>query len=269
MISALIGAGSSLLGGLFSGNSQKKMAREQMQLQREFAQNGVQWKVADAKKAGIAPLAALGAQTHSYTPISYADPMGDAISNAGQNIAGAVQRGQSSPEKQFIQKTQALTLQRQELENQLLASQIAQQNQPANQGLGQRHGQTYFIDGQGNAPSSVPNTDMVNLEVTKPGHKSHIDPYALNDVGHVRTSNGGYAPVMSADAKDRLEEDIVGNVLWSVRNRLLPYLYNKSGEHYSTPYPAPAGQKWHFDDDFQYRLKRRKGSNDRSGGSGW
>lgn len=38
-------------------------------LQREFAQNGIRWKIDDAATRGISPLAALGAVGSSYSPV--------------------------------------------------------------------------------------------------------------------------------------------------------------------------------------------------------
>lgn len=67
---AAIGAGSSLLGGAIEADQARSISNRQMDLQKEFAQYGIQWKVADAKAAGIHPLAALGANTVSYSPIS-------------------------------------------------------------------------------------------------------------------------------------------------------------------------------------------------------
>jgi hypothetical protein len=46
--------------------------------QKEFAQKSIQWKVADAKKAGLHPLAVLGSTTTPYTP-------------SGQTVTGSVQ----------------------------------------------------------------------------------------------------------------------------------------------------------------------------------
>lgn len=77
MLDALISAGASLLGNLFNKSSQQdynaqqmQLAQQNMALQKEFAQHGIQWKVADAAAAGISPLAALGAQTSSPSPVS-------------------------------------------------------------------------------------------------------------------------------------------------------------------------------------------------------
>lgn len=81
MLDALISAGANLLGNLFNVSStkdnnaaniqaQQAMNAQNIALQKEFAQHGIGWKVADAKAAGLHPLAALGAQTSSFSPLS-------------------------------------------------------------------------------------------------------------------------------------------------------------------------------------------------------
>lgn len=62
-------------------------ARSQIALQREFAQNSIQWRVADAKKAGIHPLAALGAQGTSYTPMDMSQSPVNYRTNRGMEMA--------------------------------------------------------------------------------------------------------------------------------------------------------------------------------------
>lgn len=119
MIGSLISAGSSLLGGLF-GQSQ---ADKQAKLQKEFAQKGIQWKVADAKAAGIHPLAALGAQTTSYAPTSVGD-LG--LSSMGQDIGRAVDSARSATGKVGAHNTMTkLAVERSGLENELLKTKIA------------------------------------------------------------------------------------------------------------------------------------------------
>lgn len=44
------------------------------ELQKEFAQHGIRWKVADAKAAGLHPLYAVGASTSSAMPITVGSP---------------------------------------------------------------------------------------------------------------------------------------------------------------------------------------------------
>lgn len=76
--SSFAGAGSNLLGSVLGYSAAKSgqklqgdINRENLANAKEFAQNSIQWKVEDAKKAGIHPLAALGTQS-AYAPSSYA-----------------------------------------------------------------------------------------------------------------------------------------------------------------------------------------------------
>jgi hypothetical protein len=70
---------------------QMQMSREQMAMQREFAQMGIRWKVHDAQKAGLHPLAALGANTMSFNPVSVGNaPYHEAIPQ-GQDISRGIQ----------------------------------------------------------------------------------------------------------------------------------------------------------------------------------
>lgn len=121
-IGPAISAGASLLGGLFGQKQQDK----NVQLQKEFAQSGIQWRVADAKKAGIHPLYALGAPTVQPS-VSAFSPMGAAVSSMGQDISRAVTATQNGSERNnaMNQQLAALTLQRAGLENELLATRIA------------------------------------------------------------------------------------------------------------------------------------------------
>ena len=59
-----------IIGGLMSNESNEDAGNANAALQREFAQNGIRWKVADAEAAGIHPLYALGAQTSPASPLS-------------------------------------------------------------------------------------------------------------------------------------------------------------------------------------------------------
>lgn len=103
---ALIGGASSLLGGLFSSKSNLKATKAQIEAQREFAQHGVTWRVADARQAGLHPLAALGMQPANFSPVVIPDSMGPAIAEAGQNIGRAVQ-ATSVPKLTEIDQLQA------------------------------------------------------------------------------------------------------------------------------------------------------------------
>lgn len=116
-IGGFLGPVGSFLGGLggFLGGgrggtdigAQQQFSMQQLQMemafQREMAQNGISWRVQDAKNAGISPLAALGAPTFSPTvsapPVDYSPSGGGGSFAAGfhgmgqalQDIASKVQ----------------------------------------------------------------------------------------------------------------------------------------------------------------------------------
>lgn len=269
MLDAIASIGGSLLGGIFGNSSKKKAiaAQERMNaqniaLQREFAQNGIQWKAADAKAAGLHPLAALGAQTSSFSPISidgsaYAsNPMGEALASAGQDLGRAIHSTRTAGQKQdaYTKTVQDLSIQRMGLENQLLSSQIAKVNQPAVQAAMPSAEQRWLVDGQGQTalPATPtgpverrnlgPLVNDVPLERTASDpNRPFSEPGAITDIGYGRTSSG-YAPVPSADMKQRIEDDFFSETSWNLRNRILPMV----GSNYNPPFKAPEGKYWLF-----------------------
>lgn len=81
-------AGAQILGGVMSDRSTVRQNAQNVAYQKEFAQKGVQWKVEDAKKAGLHPLYALGATTTSFSPVPVTgSATGDAIARGASNIA--------------------------------------------------------------------------------------------------------------------------------------------------------------------------------------
>lgn len=109
MFGELISAGAGLLGGLFGKSSQEKANRQNIEFQKKFAQKGIQWRAADARAAGIHPLAALGANTASFSPSIVGDTsMGSAIGQAGQDLGRAINSTRTSDQKLSALQTQLL-----------------------------------------------------------------------------------------------------------------------------------------------------------------
>lgn len=156
LIGSLVGAGANLFGGLMGQQNQAAINQQNIQAQEAmnatnfqnqlalnaqneanqelFAKSGIQWRVADAKAAGISPLAALGAQTASFSnnvgatgvaPKSEAsNSFGTGIASAGQDISRAIQATRS-PEEQAvaIEKTRQ-DLESGQLDNELKKAQL-------------------------------------------------------------------------------------------------------------------------------------------------
>lgn len=242
MLGALIGAGSSLLGGLLGKSSadkqnaqQMKLARENIALQKQFARKSIQWKTQDAKKAGIHPLYALGAQGYQFSPVSVGsvgDPLGSAIADAGQNIGRAVESGMSSDQR-MAGRLGALQVQRAELENTKLASEIAlmqQAGQPP-----PHHTPGTVIPGQGNGVRTVPHevVSTIGEPSITAGAPAETSLYA---------SRNGYAPSMSETYAEGAGEGVMGQVSWGLRN-YVPAILGKY--HKGLPDPGP-GKMWVF-----------------------
>lgn len=269
MIGALIGAASSLIGGSMASKAQKE-ANEMMladkekdrALQREFAQTGIQWKVSDAKAAGLHPIFAMGGSGATYTPssiaITPATGMADGVSRMGQDIGRAINstRSQSQRNDAFTEATQKLTIQKMGLENDLLASQVAKLNAAPNPPM--PVGDRYLVDGQSATPvvsslslPSLINTSPMKRTASNPDARWQ-EPGAINDAGFSRTSGGLY-PVPSSDVKERIEDNFWHESAHFLRNNLLPAISPKFND---PPYKAPEGKAWVFDPVYGYRLVR-------------
>lgn len=124
---SILSAVANVAGGLLSNRRNESNANKQADLQKLFAKNSVQWKVADAKKAGIHPLYALGANTTSYAPIAINDSLGPALQAAGQDVSRAMYANADSETRGNV-RTEALRLENMGLQNDLLRAQIAKLN---------------------------------------------------------------------------------------------------------------------------------------------
>lgn len=205
MLGAILGAGASVLGSVLK-NSQ---ANKQTAMQKQFAQQGIQWKVKDATAAGIHPLYALGAQTTSYQPTS----VGDAdygIAEAGQNIGRAIDATRSTPATELAQKATETQIAGLELDNELKRTQLASAQILANQ-TGPHpalpgSADQYLLPGQGDSGviSSVP-----------PGH----DPRNPQLTGGLALEGKGWK--RNAGTSDAQSwEDVYGD------ESLLPFIIN-------------------------------------------
>lgn len=244
MLGNILSGITSLASGLFGANRAEKAADDQARLQRQFAQNAIQWKVADARKAGVHPLYALGAQTTSYQPVSVGDPLPGALHDMGQDISRAV--AATSPESVRTGTLAQLAVERAGLENELLRTQIGKLKAPA-VGPGFPGDET-IIDGQGNALIKKNPLPMVR---TRPGSEFK-EPGAVPDVGWAKTPTG-FVPIPSLDVKQRIEDNLPHEWSHYFRNNILPALPFGAGRM-SPPFPARPGERWVYEAG-EYRLK--------------
>lgn len=176
MLSALITAGANLLGNLFNKSSQDNYNQQQMQLgqqnmamQREFAQQGIRWKVADAQAAGLHPLAALGANTASFSPVSVGGsaPQMD-FSSMGQDLSRAAKAMASSQNREEVdnEKGRALALEKAGLENDILRAELASKVNRSSRASGQL---------------GPPMPEIATVPLPRPGPRRSFDGMAVSD----------------------------------------------------------------------------------------
>lgn len=271
------GIGSALGGvvdGLLGSDSDKKNQQaaqahadaqraEDIALQREFAQNSIQWRVEDAKKAGLHPLAALGVSGYQYTPVGGTTfsrntrdlGIGNALSSMGQSIDRAREAGMTRAQREkaeaFSDEYNVLQLRHAELQNTALELEIAsrearlrQSNQEARPlPLSTGPDGTILMTGQADsyqpgiaaqAPAVVAASPLVSHEPSQivANELGHPAQQAGSDVDYsfdrIQWRNGlvGYAPsrMRGAQKQDKHEEDWLGGISWNLRHRLNPML---------------------------------------------
>lgn len=268
MLGSLISAGASLAGGFLGQKNAKdaresteRMAQQNIDLQREFAQSGIQWRTADALKAGIHPIYALGSAGASFSPVSAnfsADTsLPNALASAGQDIGRAVNATRTGSQRvdAYTKTAQALQLENQGLQNENLkielASKTARLNQQANPPM-PAPGDSWLIPGQ--AQSGQP-----KYVESKPFEQTPGDPSrrsqelgANPDTGHLRTS-GGLFPVPGQKAKEAIEDNFYQETMHFIRNNLLPMIAPAFNQ---PPHAADKGQAWVYDPVYGYKQVR-------------
>ena len=147
-----LGSIGSAIGGIIGSNQDAKasenanrrnrnMAMRQFRFNRRAIQKAVRWRVEDvmqaSRKHAIHPLALLGIQPQTSTPISAGQVAytgrSAAYSQAGQNLAHGLNQLGSTVRTGHEKAIAALSLERAKLENDLLKSRIASEIRTSNQ----------------------------------------------------------------------------------------------------------------------------------------
>lgn len=248
-IGGIMGAAGSVVGGLLGNQAAAQASEHNYKAQKEFAQQGIRWRVADAKAAGLHPLAALGAQTPSYTPSAFVGDtswMGDAASQLGQGIGRAAEAKMTAKERarerDVADQSVALNMQNARLKNEFLETQIAAQKQdmalqlarssamavrtqqavPEMPDLG---GDGGVIPGQRQAyPTGKTAVEVSKVPTTLRGDPS-TQAGTPPDARLYRTSFG-YTVLPNDSTGDVLDAIPGAGLQWAIRNNLLPWLAN-------------------------------------------
>lgn len=250
--------------------------------QHLMAQQGIQWKVNDAKAAGIHPLFALNANTASFSPVHSVGGGGmdmSALSNAGQHIGRAIEATSTKPSRENGVAS-ALLMERASLENDLIRSQIAR-----NLGQGQvgppfpsMSAPTGGLAGQqipGPASIGIAEAKPHEIVTSVPGNPGHsAGPMAPMVRWVASTDKGGAIPYPAKDLEG-VDDGPIG-IDWYVRNMLGPMV--DSAGHGPTPaqiqsmWPGAIGARWNhgnwrWEPDFGRNGPRYIGASSRRGAS--
>lgn len=262
-----------------NSNAQWQMNRMDAMLdrdiQREFAQNGVQWRVNDARAAGIHPLAALGMQGASSSPIQIgttgstgipsANPvtspapqpgvgssaMGNAVASFGQDLSRAITATATEieREKQVSSASSLLALENQALQNKLLASQIAKTSGAAVGPSFPSSGGKRAIDGQGNTP-------LIKFEPAEVTRTRSATPHTQEGKNpEVQYFNTPYGQVHAPGKqfKEAIEDDIFNEGAHAIRSRLPSMLGFRD---YAPPESPGKNKAWVFNPVLQTWQKK-------------
>jgi hypothetical protein len=221
---------------------------------------GIRWKVEDAKAAGIHPLAALGAQTQSFTPFTVGDSSSAYLSQMGQDLSRAFSAKQTDEERALKSAQLAsinLDLEHKALQNKLLQNQITSSQVPpalpSDTGMS-----STLLSGQSNAKVVVKPSESTHRGTDRPASQAGNIP----DYGFVRTPTG-LSIVPSSDVKQRIEDQLVPELMWSFRNQILPNFAPDSFRPSTKDFPLPEGQYWDWDVAHQ-EFRARSGQKVRS-----
>lgn len=212
-------------------------AQRNREMQYEFAQNGIRWRVEDAKRAGIHPLAALGAAGASSTPIAIGPgynvdhgrpdrgpDIGSSLAQMGQGLGRAMAATQTKVERQLT----AFELMRQEqqirsgdLDIAIKAAQLAKLGAAANLGPGMPTSVS---------SASIPGSSGTGVYEAKPPEVPNPDPNHQGQTAGPATPNATWLRAPSGDVYSVPHKDLnidefssPGHVTWMIHNRVLPY----------------------------------------------
>lgn len=249
MLGAIIGAIGGLLGQKASEKasakaaaaanaSQERIAQRNIELQKEFAKTGIQWKVQDANKAGVHPLFALGANTHSFSPVSVGTSSpsipdyGSSLSAMGQGIGNAIEATASGSQR-MANAMQSLQLERLALENETIRTQLTGSRLALSRGNPALPvGDVRTLAGQGNSPLVVAKpAEVTPQHPDHPGYSGGINPQ-LQWFTH---PDGSLTFAPSANYKESTEDsprelqDFAVDAFDAMRGNITPPMQAKPG----------------------------------------
>ena len=212
-----LGAVGSLIGGRESQKNAANINYQNYLAQKEFAQNSIQWRVEDAKKAGLHPLFALGGGGASYSPSSQVGDSGvsQAFGRLGQSLSNFQLREERELTEQQKQSNE-LDLDYKRLRNAQMKQQLdGLKDEVALSKLGQSVGGAALVEGASlNTPKKV---KAFNSQNSNDSLQSVAKNYGVT---LERDPLGNYAvyPDPDSTSGQAYSEGIAPKVSWKLRS---------------------------------------------------
>lgn len=228
-------------------------AQKDRKAQREMAQNSIQWRVADAKAAGVHPLYALGAPTMNFQSVGDGGA-GATLAQMGQDVSRAKMAAMDRREREAAATRAAIDaaherqqndvlfgqqVRRNELDMQYVQSQIARLNSaqigPPNPG---------GISNPNPRVQPRPSSPVIGAS----GNPAR-EPGDITDYRYFRMPNGHIGIAPSEDWSGTIDDVTNPQTLgWTWRNNIVPF-FDRGYFPLPNPrqYPLPPGaDRWYW-----------------------
>lgn len=208
--------------------------------QKEMATTGIQKRVADAKAAGIHPLAALGASVSYGSPASVGTaPIAD-MSQMGQDIGRAVAATATNHERKMMD----IQLDNAQLDNEMKRIEVTNARRSLT----------------GQVGPGVPD-QVQNMPAQVTSHASgrrNIEAGSVTSTGFARTPGGGLTPVPSRDVKERIEDQMIPELVWAAQNYMGPMLGSSKNKPPKSELPKGYSDWYWSYPDFAWKPSKNK-----------
>lgn len=253
----IIGAGIATAGSMFTNKRNIAASRAATQSdrawQQKLLQNQIQWRMQDARAAGVSPAVALGGSVVGSGTSAPTPQIQNELHHMGQGVSRAMTSMLTPAQK----SEQNLRLENMKLQNDLLKTQVAGSIQSV-----KKHAQpptfpaTHTSDNWPTSDVTVSELPMsttslsqlveraltavpktVSPKVSGTGGNPNVVAGHIPGYTHMRTSDG-YTVLPSKDAKDLVEDILPLELLWVGRAM--------STHEHKPPYPAKPGFRWEW-----------------------
>lgn len=212
-LGGLLGGVGSIIGAGINSATQSKINKENIAMQKEFAQNGIQWKVQDAQKAGIHPAVALGAQTYQASPSSVAPDVGSGVSGAFKHFGSAIDSFIDDKEEE-----RNLQLESARLDIEAKKLEIQKMKKGSNDDLGSLNPNNYVPSLSNLSASNDVKDNKSSSAGSNIGSIYGVDSETLNDITIDKNRDGTFSLNYGQKRQDLYSEGFFEKFGWFLKN---------------------------------------------------